>query len=80
MVGPDGRLLALYQKGRAAARPLVVLAGAGLMHVVRNLDACPDLPGSVVTIGAFDGIHLGHQALLRLVREKAAERGLLTRS
>ncbi len=29
VVGPDGSLLALYQKGRAAARPLVVLAGAG---------------------------------------------------
>jgi tRNA pseudouridine55 synthase len=29
VVGPDGRLLALYQKGRAAARPLVVLAASG---------------------------------------------------
>ena len=28
VVGPDGRLLALYQKGKAAARPLVVLKGA----------------------------------------------------
>jgi tRNA pseudouridine55 synthase len=28
VVGPDGRLLALYQNGRAAARPLVVLQGA----------------------------------------------------
>ena len=27
VVGPDGRLLALYEKGRAAARALVVLAG-----------------------------------------------------
>ena len=49
------------------------------MHIVRSLDACPDLPsGSVVTIGAFDGVHLGHQSLLRLVREKAVERGLPT--
>ncbi|HTC80255.1 MAG TPA: bifunctional riboflavin kinase/FAD synthetase [Acidimicrobiia bacterium] len=49
------------------------------MHVVTSLDACPDPPaGSVVTIGAFDGVHLGHQALLRLVRERAAERGLPT--
>ena len=48
------------------------------MHVVRSLDVCPDLPGSVVTIGAFDGVHLGHQALLRLVRQKAVERGLPT--
>ena len=50
---------------------------SGPMHVVTSLDACPDPPaGSVVTIGAFDGVHLGHQALLRLVREQAAERGL----
>ena len=49
------------------------------MHVVTSLDACPDPPeGTVVTIGAFDGVHLGHKALLRLVREQAAERGLPT--
>jgi len=49
------------------------------MHVVTSLDACPDPPaGSVVTIGAFDGVHLGHQALLRLVRDRAVERGLPT--
>ncbi len=29
-----------------------------------------------VTIGAFDGVHLGHQAVLRLVRELAQARGL----
>ncbi|MDQ1506904.1 MAG: riboflavin kinase / adenylyltransferase [Actinomycetota bacterium] len=49
------------------------------MEVVTRLDACPDPPtGTVVTIGAFDGVHLGHQALLRMVRERAAERGLPT--
>jgi riboflavin kinase / FMN adenylyltransferase len=32
--------------------------------------------GAVVTIGAYDGVHLGHQAVLRLVRELADARGL----
>jgi riboflavin kinase/FMN adenylyltransferase len=32
--------------------------------------------GRAVTIGAFDGVHLGHQAVLRLVRELANARGL----
>lgn len=32
--------------------------------------------GSAVTIGNFDGVHLGHQAILRQVRQAALERGL----
>jgi len=32
--------------------------------------------GRAVAIGAFDGVHLGHQAVLRLVRELATARGL----
>jgi riboflavin kinase/FMN adenylyltransferase len=36
----------------------------------------PRPTGSVVTIGAYDGVHLGHQAVLRLARELADARGL----
>jgi riboflavin kinase/FMN adenylyltransferase len=32
--------------------------------------------GRAVTIGAFDGVHLGHQAVIRLVRDLARARGL----
>jgi riboflavin kinase/FMN adenylyltransferase len=38
---------------------------------------CPAPPeGTVVTIGAYDGVHLGHRSVIRLVRQRAAERGL----
>ena len=35
-----------------------------------------DGAGRAVTIGAFDGVHLGHQAVLRLVHDLAHARGL----
>jgi riboflavin kinase / FMN adenylyltransferase len=35
---------------------------------------CPDLPsGAVVTIGAFDGVHLGHRSLIERARRRATE-------
>lgn len=36
------------------------------------------LPDTVATIGVFDGVHLGHRALLRRVVERAAEMGALS--
>ena len=40
--------------------------------------ACLAPHGSVVCIGAFDGMHLGHRALLARVRERAQAAGLLS--
>jgi FAD synthetase len=38
----------------------------------------PPVGGSAVTIGAYDGVHLGHRALLAELRARAGERGLAT--
>jgi riboflavin kinase/FMN adenylyltransferase len=47
------------------------------MEVLRDQARCPSPPeGTVVTIGAYDGVHLGHRSVIRLVRRRAAERGL----
>jgi riboflavin kinase / FMN adenylyltransferase len=45
------------------------------MDVVRGLDALPLPAGpSVVTVGFFDGVHLGHQEVIRRTVEGAKER------
>ncbi|MDX1518316.1 MAG: bifunctional riboflavin kinase/FAD synthetase [Woeseiaceae bacterium] len=49
------------------------------MRLLRHLeDASDDLwnTGSVVTIGSFDGLHLGHQRLLDAVLEQSRQTGL----
>jgi riboflavin kinase/FMN adenylyltransferase len=46
------------------------------MEVIEDLAACPKPAGGcVVTIGAYDGVHLGHQRLIARVRGMAEERG-----
>lgn len=46
------------------------------MEVLRDVEACRPGAGSVVTIGAYDGVHLGHQAVIREVRRRAEAAGL----
>lgn len=44
------------------------------MRVIRGLYNLPDLSGgSVISIGAFDGLHLGHQSLLQPLMRQARE-------
>ena len=46
------------------------------MLVIRGTDGCERPPdGSAVTIGVFDGVHLGHQLLIGEARRLAAELG-----
>jgi riboflavin kinase / FMN adenylyltransferase len=47
------------------------------MKVLRDRSRCPrPEEGSAVTIGAYDGVHLGHQAVIAEVRRRAESRGL----
>ncbi len=49
------------------------------MRLVRGLYNLPSgFAGCVATIGNFDGVHLGHQALLRSLQQKASEHSLPT--
>ena len=52
------------------------------MKLHNNIDVSPDALGAVVAIGNFDGVHLGHQALLRkageIARAQNAQLSVLT--
>jgi riboflavin kinase / FMN adenylyltransferase len=50
---------------------------AAAMGRLEGLEALPlGAPRSVVTVGFFDGVHLGHQAVLGTTVERARERGI----
>ena len=50
------------------------------MQVIRDVGACGDqlagVPGTAVTIGAYDGVHRGHRALIGVVTDRARELGV----
>ena len=49
------------------------------MQVIHGVGPCPTpLQPSAVTIGAYDGVHLGHRAVINEVRKMAEAQGLAT--
>ncbi|HPR56979.1 MAG TPA: riboflavin kinase [Bacteroidales bacterium] len=52
------------------------------MRIFRDIDQIPNIRNCVVTTGSFDGVHIGHQALInrlnQLARENNGESTLIT--
>ena len=44
------------------------------MEVIRNIEDLNSVVTSVVTVGVFDGVHLGHQEIMRTVKNAAEEK------
>lgn len=63
--------------GKAIFRELTELVGGPRMELITSLDhaaGCCGRPG-VITLGNFDGLHVGHQTLVRQVVGRAREIG-----
>ena len=68
----------LYRLNQPGSPPPLASAGRYVPHPAPAplLELPPQTAPSVVTIGSFDGVHLGHQALIRKVVQAARQQGM----
>ena len=45
------------------------------MRIVRNLESVTYNKNRIITVGTFDGVHLGHKEIFRVMKERAKEIG-----
>ena len=46
------------------------------MRVIKDIQKLKNIKSAIITIGNFDGVHTGHQQILKVVNERAAKYGL----
>ena len=50
------------------------------LKIIRDLSTYKSPDFTAVSIGMFDGVHLGHQSVISLLKEKAKEKNTAARS
>lgn len=45
------------------------------MKVYRSVDEIPSIKNPVVTLGTYDGVHLGHQEIISFLKKNAKRTG-----
>lgn len=58
--------------GNLSANDYLSFARLTMIHVHRDLNSLPSFNNAVLTIGTFDGVHLGHQQIIALLKQTAA--------